>query len=73
MRGIVVWVRLANVIDAGATVVEKGQIERHLQKRAFGKIVPIASDLRQLVHRFDEIDHMGVGFIFAETTCSLTA
>jgi len=26
-----------------------------------------------LVHRFDEIDHMGVGFIFAETTCSLTA
>jgi hypothetical protein len=28
---------------------------------------------RGLVHRFDEIDHMGVGFIFAETTCSLTA
>jgi hypothetical protein len=28
---------------------------------------------RVLVHRFDEIDHMGVGFIFAETTCSLTA
>jgi hypothetical protein len=27
----------------------------------------------KLVHRFDEIDHMGVGFIFAETTCSLTA
>jgi hypothetical protein len=27
----------------------------------------------RLVHRFDEIDHMGVGFIFAETTCSLTA
>jgi S-adenosylhomocysteine hydrolase len=25
-----------------------------------------------LVHRFDEIDHM-MGFIFAETTCSLTA
>jgi hypothetical protein len=48
MRGIVVWVRLANVVDAGATVVEKGEIERHLQKRAFGKIVPIASDLRQL-------------------------
>jgi Protein kinase domain/Nuclease-related domain len=33
----------------------------------------ISTYLEDLVHRFDEIDHMGVGFIFAETTCSLTA
>jgi hypothetical protein len=40
MRGIVVWVRLANVIDAGATVVEKGEIERHLQNAPSVKLFP---------------------------------
>jgi hypothetical protein len=42
------------------------------------QVLPVFSETeiaqaRALVHRFDEIDHMGVGFIFAETTCSLTA
>jgi hypothetical protein len=46
---------------AGNLSIDRAEVER--------------GDARQrsrLVHRFDEIDHM-VGFIFAETTCSLTA
>jgi hypothetical protein len=38
-----------------------------------GALADLDESFAYLVHRFDEIDHMGVGFIFAETTCSLTA
>jgi peptidoglycan/LPS O-acetylase OafA/YrhL len=51
-------------------------IERHT-KANFSppalQVYTVLSAALFLVHRFDEIDHMGVGFIFAETTCSLTA
>jgi fructokinase len=60
------------VASPGAISTRTGFLKNSNSTVLNGK--PLDRDLSErLVHRFDEIDHMGVGFIFAETTCSLTA
>jgi hypothetical protein len=64
---------LAMPLSVGFAQTMSTPVDRVLRPGDTIQWVPTAPHYLQLVHRFDEIDHMGVGFIFAETTCSLTA